>query len=805
VPQEGRNVAFLFINVNYDVGSESSESIPISEGYLLAGLKAGGWDGIILDDVKDRPMSLKCLEMWIQRIGPKVIGFTAYQSNMGRIRFLSRYIKWRHREICVVLGGPQMVLMPSPALEELDDVDALVRGEGESVMQEMARVLDSGDGLEHVHGITCRYKGGIFDTAPSPEPPEDLDVHPSPYLSGVLNLEGKNTAILLSSRGCCHVCWFCITPRMSRGKIRYHSVERVMAEMELLVRQGIERFWFADPTFTEDRDRTEQLLDEKIRRGITTPFWCQTRSDLVDRSLLQKLKDAGADAIAFGLESGSPVVLAKTNKRIELERLRENIKTAQSLGLETELFSMFGMPGETVDDAVQTLEFVRSSGIPIQSNSGSQQMQLYYGSTIEKNPVRFGIKALPVYRPYYLSVGDQYETDRMSTAQIRKVRNLWALANERMERDVYYKRRTFEILDFLLENRDDLAEDPAFYVYGALACAVIEEFPLLEQFLEGYEALGVLHGLSSTELVSALSFFSETLDPAGPTDRIIFDSRSYIGGVPFTGISGKYWDVLLGCGLLLPSFEEGLIGAVEGQEVKFSFVFPQDYDQSELQGKEVEVHARIHKVFRSLRVDTVQDVKNAGIRNHYVFPDLDLLREQNEILYYLALRDADPHDLLKKPAHFLMLVHKLAKLGKRDQVRQLAAMLFGKTPALNALAETLANSGKCSWALEYYELLAGQLPSAILKKVRCLLTAGEPGKAMLVMDQIPEASNLEYQETLLECLKVARPDSPRIPYLDRNVLELRVKAASEKETTPKSLQQSCHPIVHGYGVGKPLE
>ena len=798
-------MAFLFINVNHDAGCESSESIPISEGYLLAGLKARGWDGVILDDLRDRPLSFKCLENWIQRIEPSVIGFTAYQSNMSRIRFLSRYIKSRHRGIYIVLGGPQVVLMPSPALEELDDVDALVRGEGETVIQEIARVLDAGGGLEHVHGMTCKSRGGILDTDPGPEPWEDLDVYESPYLSGVLDLEGKNTAILLSSRGCCHVCWFCITPRMSRGRIRYHSIERVVAEMELLAHQGIERFWFADPTFTENRERTERLLDEKIRRDITTPFWCQTRSDLVDASLLQKLKDAGADTVAFGLESGSPVVLAKTNKRIELDRLTENIKTARSLGLETELFSMFGLPGETVEDAVQTLEFVRSLGIPIQSNSSSQKMQLYYGSIIEKSPVRFGIRALPVYRPYYMSVGDQYETEQMSTVQMRKVRNLWALANEQMERDVYYKQRTFEMLDFLLENREDLSEEPAFHAYGALACAVIEEFPLLEQFLDGYEALAPGCGLSSSELISSLGFFMETLDPAGPTDRIIFDSRSYIGGVPFTGISGKYWDVLLGHGLLLPSFEEGLIGVVEGQEVKFSFVFPEDYDHSELQGKEVEVHARIHKVFRSIRAETLQDVKGLQIRNHYSFPDLDLLREQNEILYYLALRDTEPHELLKKPTHFLMLAHKLAKLGKRDRVRDLAALLFGKPPALNALADTLVNAGKCSWALEYYEALAGELPSVVLKKVRCFLTMDESDKAMRLLDELPEASNLEYRETLLECLKVARPDSPRIPSLDRHVMALRVKAALEREKMTKSLQHSSQPLVHGYGAGKPLE
>ncbi len=373
-------MGFLFVNVNHEVGVESSESIPISLGYILASIKAHGHQGVILDDLRDRTLTLASLEKWIRRINPSAVGFTAYQSTMNRIRFLCRYIKSRHRRIQVVLGGPQVMAAPSAALEELEDVDVLVRGEAELVLPELAKVLEAGESVETVPGVTCRAAGGIVDTGDGPEPPDDLDRYPSPYLTGLLNLQGKNTAILLSSRGCRHACFFCITPRTCRGGIRYHSIERVVAEMELLSRKGIERFWFADPTFTEDRERIDQLLEEKIRRGISTPFWCQTRSDLVDQALLEKLHRAGADTVAFGLESGSPGVLAKTNKRIELEQLGHNVAAAKSFGMEAELFSIFGLPGETTEDARATMEFVRSLGIPIRSNSSSQQMQLYFGS-----------------------------------------------------------------------------------------------------------------------------------------------------------------------------------------------------------------------------------------------------------------------------------------------------------------------------------------------------------------------------------------------------------------------------------------
>ena len=258
-------MAFLFINVNHEVGYEASESIPISMGYILASMKKNGWDGVILDDLRDRPLSLANLEKWIRRLDPPVIGFTAYQSTLDRIRFFCRYIKSRHRRIYVVLGGPQAIVAPNDALKELEDVDALVRGEAELVMPEMARLLNAAEPLEHVNGITCRSKGRLVDTGAGPEPLDDLDLYPSPYLTGVLNLEGKNTAILLSSRGCSHTCRFCVTPRICKTKVRYHSIERVLSEMEFLSKMGVERFWFADPNFTQDRIRTEELLRKKDR------------------------------------------------------------------------------------------------------------------------------------------------------------------------------------------------------------------------------------------------------------------------------------------------------------------------------------------------------------------------------------------------------------------------------------------------------------------------------------------------------------------------------------------------------------
>ncbi|MEW6350747.1 MAG: radical SAM protein [Thermodesulfobacteriota bacterium] len=791
---KGLLVSFLFINVNHEVGYESSESIPISLGYILAAVKAAGHDGVILDDLLDRPLSLRHLEVWIRRTNPAVVGFTTYRSTIERIRFLCRYLKSRHPEIPVVLGGPQALFMPPEGLDALPDVDALVRGEAEVVIPAMADGLEAGRSLDEVLGITCRSRGRVIDTGPAPQPPEDLDKYPSPYLDGILNLQGKDTAILLSSRGCRHVCRFCITPRICKGKIRYHSVERTLAEMELLAEQGIGRFWFADPNFTENRERTLRLLGEKVRRGIGIPFWCQTRADLIDREVIDALKESGADTLAFGLESGSPGVLAGTRKAIELGQLEEHIRLAHSVGIQTELFSIFGLPEETVDDAVQTLRFVQSLDIPIESNSGSQQMQLYFGSAYEKHPERFGFRPLEEYRPAYLSVGDRFETAAMTRDDLKKVRHIWTLANAQMERDVYYKQHTVDVLDFLLTNRDDLANDPAYHAYGALAAAAIEEYELLEYFLRGYDALDTENGSEVGELLDGISFFQETEGPVQPTDRVIFDSRSRLDGVPFLGISGKYWDVLLGVGQLLPAFEQGFAGARQGEEVRFTFTFPDDYDHEELSGREIEVEAKIHKIFRALHVADLDELHRIRIVNRYDLPDLELLEQQNDILYYLALRDTPPEKLAKTPSHFLGYLGRLAKLHKEQPIARLVEPLHGQPKALSAVADALAAFGKYSLSLQYLEMLEARDPHTIVRKARCLLGLGEASQALHLLEALGDMPDLTYQEVMLETLKVLNRETDRIPALEHRVLDLKVGRALEREALASG---TAGPVVHG--------
>ena len=238
--------------------------------------------------------------------------------------------------------------------------------------------------------------------------------------------------------------------------------------MRYLNKQGIERFWIGDPNFTANRERTIKLMEEKIKENIKSPFWCQTRVDQVDKDLLTLMRKAGLDIIGFGLESGSSNVLNEMQKDIELQNLHEMIKYAQSIGIEVELFSMYGLPEETLEDARKTLSLLRNYKIPIYANSYAQRLQLYFGSEYEKHPEKYGFKIINKHRFAYIPIWHDYETKNFNQVDFENIHALWTLYNAEMELNVKNEREIFHVLDFLLSNKELLKKELKFYEYAII-------------------------------------------------------------------------------------------------------------------------------------------------------------------------------------------------------------------------------------------------------------------------------------------------------------------------------------------------
>jgi len=327
--------------------------------------------------------------------------------------------------IKIAVGGPQATFMPSAAFAELPEIDYVCRSSGEVTLLRIARAIENGTPFSGLLGVSYKDAGGaVCDTAEL-EDLTDLDDYPSPYLDDVFDYSCMREAIMLTSRGCPHHCIYCYTPHAFKHKVSFHSIERVIEEIKWIRKNGVRRLWFADPNISFKPARTMEILDRMLTAGLETEMWLQTRADLVNAEVMKNMKRAGVSTIAFGLESASERVMARVDKHISIEKVAEAIRLAQSEGIEVELFTMFGLPYETFEDAVKTLEFVKQNKVKIMGNTNSQQMQIYFGTHVARYYDNYNIRPLNTKRPAYLSIGCQYETDHMANSDIRKVQDLW--------------------------------------------------------------------------------------------------------------------------------------------------------------------------------------------------------------------------------------------------------------------------------------------------------------------------------------------------------------------------------------------
>lgn len=272
------------------------------------------------------------------------------------------------REVFISSGGPYPIVLQEHCLEDAgESVDAIVTGEGEFTSLEIIERLQIKRSLEGVLGVVCREGERIIKNPPRPLI-EDLDSLPFPAreLLGDINLyipppatyRRKPVAVLITSRGCNRRCIYCFQIDKERKTgIRYRSVENVMKEIERCIKQGFREIKFIDDTLAADYQRAMRLAEEIKRSGLDFTWFASACVNQVDKPLLKAFKEAGCWAILFGAESGVQKNLNTIRKGITLEQTRNAVKWAKEAGIKVSTPFMFGIPGETFEEGLQTIEF----------------------------------------------------------------------------------------------------------------------------------------------------------------------------------------------------------------------------------------------------------------------------------------------------------------------------------------------------------------------------------------------------------------------------------------------------------------
>jgi radical SAM superfamily enzyme YgiQ (UPF0313 family) len=279
-------------------------------------------------------------------------------------------LKHLNQGIFTCAGGPYPIALQEHCLHDCAHFDAVVTGEGEHTVQELLARLDAGSGLEGVLGLVFRRGAEILKNAPRPLI-ENLDALPFParellderesYLPPPGTYRRQPVTVLMTARGCDRNCLFCfqIDKRRRAGTrgVRFRTVENVLDEIEHCLALGYREIKFLDDTLAADYDRAMRLADGIKARKLDFTWFASACVNQVDERLLRAFREAGCWAILLGAESGVQKNLNTLRKGATLDQIRAAVRAAKAAGLRVSLPFLFGIPGETYEEALKTIEF----------------------------------------------------------------------------------------------------------------------------------------------------------------------------------------------------------------------------------------------------------------------------------------------------------------------------------------------------------------------------------------------------------------------------------------------------------------
>jgi radical SAM superfamily enzyme YgiQ (UPF0313 family) len=164
-------------------------------------------------------------------------------------------------------------------------------------------------------------------------------------------------ASIYTSLGCPFRCTFCcINAPFGKSAIRYHSPDQVISEIDVLAEKyGIRNLKIVDEMFVLNKRHVEGICDRIIERHHDLNIWAYARVDTVQGGLLPKLKRAGFNWLALGIESGSEHVRDGAEKHFGEEDIYRTVREVQAEGINVIGNYIFGLPDDTQASMRDTL------------------------------------------------------------------------------------------------------------------------------------------------------------------------------------------------------------------------------------------------------------------------------------------------------------------------------------------------------------------------------------------------------------------------------------------------------------------
>lgn len=295
---------------------------------------------------------------------PDLICFSIPSARANWMKSTAKKIK-SVLNIPIAVGGPHPTFFPE--VIENPAIDIVCVGEGEQAIIELVDNLEKKKDITKIKNLWVKKDGKIYRNQVR-NLIENLDTIPPAdrflYMK-YRYFRNKNTDIVMATRGCPYNCTFCFNKKYNdlyKGKgsiVRKHSVSRIISEIKdcMAKKKNVNHLYFYDDTFFLGPKEWFDEFFVRYKQEINLPFSITMRANLINEDIIRKLKEVRCTTIRMGIESANPYLREKVLKKgITNEQILNASRLIKKYGIMLQVYNIIGVPGETIETALETYE-----------------------------------------------------------------------------------------------------------------------------------------------------------------------------------------------------------------------------------------------------------------------------------------------------------------------------------------------------------------------------------------------------------------------------------------------------------------
>lgn len=327
---------------------------------------------VMIDNIGDRMVTDPDfdVEQHIKNLSARIFGIGLHfqQHSQGALA-IARLCKKYHPHTPVIMGGLTATCFHEELVEKFEDVDAIIRGEGEKPLLQFLRAFEKEGRITATPNLTYRTDEGKICVTPMLAASKNLDefeftrfdlIEPK---TSIYPPDSVSRWSLEVCRGCIYNCTICggsaytYKKYLGMSKPAFRSPAKIVADMKKLNEQGIRFIGLFQDMRMAGKRYWQELIATLIKEQ---PDIERLSLDLLipaDESFIKAIANIGRQVI-FHLcpDTGSDRVRRLLGRHYSNEAVLETVKICHSYRIPVTNFFSVGLAGETDEQMKETWE-----------------------------------------------------------------------------------------------------------------------------------------------------------------------------------------------------------------------------------------------------------------------------------------------------------------------------------------------------------------------------------------------------------------------------------------------------------------